>query len=494
MNRVLFWIVLFLPFCSIGQEVEYYGEENGEKLDWALYYVNKYYVDSINSNKLAEAALRAIASELDPYSVYQTAEELKKQKENDDGTQFIGVGINLIIINHFPHVTSVIKGSAAAAADLEKGDIIKEINGQSINRIPLYQVNELLQGNPGTIVDLVIQRDSKQFTKQLSRARVPLVSIETSFMLTEDIGYIKMIKFTSKTIEEFTTAYQELKRNGMEDLVLDMRGNNGGVFQASIDLSSVFLNEGNLISYTDGVIADRKDYICESNGELRHGKLIILTDGYTASASEVFCGAIQDWDRALIIGAPTFGKGLIQQSYGFSDSSAIRLTISKYFRPTGNAVQRPNNNTLIFPPEVYVGSETLGFSKQESRAKTLSGRDIYSLGAGVVPDVFYPNDFVQAPTIPYKYVAEYFFQQKKRLRNKYKDIDALLASDEIQTYIKFKDSKIEGRELAEVKGWLAALVFEKDHYYQSISKEDKVITEAIKRMSDGTFDRLGIRY
>ncbi len=494
MRKVLFYLVMLLPICSFSQEETYYAKEDGKKLDWAMYYINEYYVDSVNSNALVEAALKAVAAELDPYSVYQSAEELRKQKENDEGTQFIGIGTSLIIIDNFPHITAIVKGSAAQEANLQKGDIIIEINGKSLERLPVYEVTEMLKGNPGTDVELLLFRDDELMQKKLSRARVPLISVETSFMLTDDIGYIKMIKFTQKTIEEFTTAYKELQGHGMEDLVLDMRGNNGGVFPSSIALSSLFLKKGSLINYTDGVISDRHDHICEVDGELQKGKIIILTDGYTASASEVFCGAIQDWDRALIIGAPTFGKGLIQQSYGFSDSSALRLTISKYFRPTGNAVQRPNNNTLVFPSEVYVGSESADFLTGDNTTHTMSGRKIYSLGAGVVPDVFYPNQFVKAPAVPYKYMAEYFFDNKDNLRSEYPGLEQMLSSDVIQSYINQKDATISGRDLAEVKGWLAALIFQKDQYYETIAKEDKVIREAIKRMNDGTFDRLGIRY
>ncbi len=494
MRKVLFCVIILLPIFSFGQEETYYAKEDGKKLDWAMYYINEYYVDSVNSNALVEAALKAVAAELDPYSVYQSAEELRKQKENDEGTQFIGIGTNLIVIDNFPHITAVVKGSAAEAANLEKGDVLIEVNGRSLERLALYEINEMLKGNPGTEVDLLLYRNKELIQKKLSRARVPLISVETSFMLTNDIGYIKMIKFTQKTIEEFTTAYEELQRIGMEDLVLDMRGNNGGVFTASIDLSSLFLKKGNLINYTDGVIADRQDHICEADGDIQKGKIIILTDGYTASASEVFCGAIQDWDRALIMGAPTFGKGLIQQSYGFSDSSALRLTISKYFRPTGNAVQRPDNNTLVFPSEVFVGSESANFLNETNIAHTMSGREIYSLGAGVVPDIFYPNQFVKAPSIPYKYMAQYFFENKDKLKNEYGDLQDLLSSKEIQAYINQKDASISGRSLAEVKGWLAALLFDTDQYYETITKEDKVIKEAVKRMNDGTFNRLGIRY
>lgn len=482
-----------IPFFSFAQE-KYYSNENGKKLDWAMYYLNEYYVDSVDADAITEAALRAIAAELDPYSVYQTAEQLRKQKENDDGTQFIGIGINMIIVDHYPHITSIIKGSSAEAAKLEKGDVIKEVNNQSVLKTPLYQITDLLKGNPGTEVTLMIQRGDKFINKNIKRARVPLISVETSFMATDKIGYVKMIKFTQKTIEEFQTAYQKLKQAGMDALILDMRGNNGGVFHASIELSKLFLANGNLVSYTDGVIAERNDFICESDGDYKMGKVVILTDGITASASEVFCGAMQDWDRALFIGAPSFGKGLIQQSYGFSDSSAIRLTISKYFRPTGLPVQRQNNNTLVFPSEVFVGSETLRFLDDANTMTSMNGRKLYSLGAGIAPDIFYPNHYAEAPSVPYKYIAEYFFRHKETLRANYATLNQLLASHEIEQHILKYDPQIQGRDLAEVKGWLAALIFDTDYYYETISTYDRILNEAIKRIDDDTFDRIGIKY
>jgi carboxyl-terminal processing protease len=313
-------------------------------------------------------------------------------------------------------------------------------------------------------------------------------------MLTKSIGYIKMIKFTQKTVEEFKNTYNSLTAAGMQSLVLDLRGNNGGVFNAATGLSTLFLDEGNLISYTDGVISEREDHICATRGAYADGKIVLLTDGVTASSSEVFAGSMQDWDRALIIGSPTFGKGLIQQSYGFSDSSAIRLTISKYYRPTGRAVQNPSNEALVFPSAVTVGSETKQYMSAGYASSTMSGREIYSLGAGVSPDVFYPTEWYDGTDVPYKYIAEYFFKNQAELTQKHYNLHGLLASSSIDNYIKQDDPDIDDRDLAEVKAWLAALILGKDAYYETIANHDKVIVEAIKRMEDGTFDRLGVRY
>lgn len=488
-------LLCFLPvICFAQEEPEYYGKENGKKLDWAIYYLNEYYVDSLNTDAIAEAALRAIAAELDPYSVYQTAEQLKKQKENDDGTQFIGIGVSTIIIDHQAYVTSIAKGSPAERADIRKGDIIFQINGDDMIKMPTVEISNRLQGDPGTSVTVTLMRDGKQISKVINRSKVPLVSVETQFMLTDRIGYIKLVKFTMKTVEEFNDAYAALSENGMEDLILDMRNNNGGVFLSSVNLASQFLHQEDMVVYTDGVVSDRKDYKSSIEGPIQDGKIIILTDGITASASEVFIGAMQDWDRALVLGAPTFGKGLIQQSYGFSDSSAIRLTIGKYYRPSGQSVQRSNDMSMILPSHIYVGSETKQFIESDEFHLTMSGRKVYSLGAGIVPDIFYPVQANQAMSVRYKFIAGYFIENKKELRSRIKTIDQLLADAEIESIVNQLDTSISDKHKAEVKGWLAALLLDTDDYYRSISKQDKVIQEALKRIKDNTFDRHGISY
>jgi len=487
-------LLCFLPLLCSAQQENYYGKENGKKLDWALHYLDKYYVDSVDTDAITEAALRAIAAELDPYSVYQTAEELKKQKENDNGTQFIGIGIGTIMIDHQAYVISIAKGSPAENADIKKGDIIFQIDGEKMWKVPIIDISNKLRGDPGTIVNLTLVRDGKEINKLISRSKVPLVSVETDFMLTDDIGYIKLIKFTAKTVEEFNQAYSSLKEKGMKSLVLDMRQNNGGVFLGSVKLASQFLQKDDLVVYTDGVVSDRKDYHSKIDGYIQNGKVVILTDGITASASEVFIGAMQDWDKALVLGAPTFGKGLIQQSYGFNDDSALRLTIGKYFRPSGQSVQRSKETTMILPSHVFAGSETSQFIENERFHKTNSGRKVFSLGAGIVPDIFYPVQRNVPMKVRYKFVAGYFAENKIELQSRIQNIDQLLDDKEVDNIVGQLDQTISDKHRAEVKGWLAALVLHKDDYYRSIVKQDAIILEAIKRIKDDTFDRIGISY
>ena len=488
-------LILSIPcFCLSQNEPEYYGKDLGKKLDWTIYYLNEYYVDSVNTNAIVEEAIRTIAAQLDPYSVYQTAEELRKQKEADEGIQTSGIGINLITVDKLARITSIMPDSPADNADLQKGDILFEIEGESMGNIPINTILQKLNGEIGTSFDISIIRDSKLMPKTITRTVTPWVSVEAQFMIDESIGYIKLIKFTVKTIEEFTAAYQNLKEQGMQELILDLRGNNGGVFTASVDLSSQFLKKDNLVVYTDGVVTDREDYLVKEPGPIQSGKVILLTDGVTASASEVFAGALQDWDRALILGSPTFGKGLIQQSYGFSDSSALRLTIGKYFRPSGQSVQRNSNQTLVLPSHVYVGSDTEQFIEADGFHVTKKGRKVYSLGAGIIPDVFYPQQATKAPSIPYIDIATYFFKNKQDLSVRLDDYQDLLIDEEFTQLIQNRDSNISAKDKVEVTGWLAALLFKKDNYYQSISQEDKVIKEAIKRLKDDTFNRLGIHY
>lgn len=494
MLRYLFLLLSIPCICLAQNEPEYYGKDQGKKLDWAIYYLNEYYVDSVNTNAIVEEAIRTIAAQLDPYSVYQTAEELRKQKEADEGIQTSGIGINLITIDKLARITAIMPDSPADKADLRKGDIIFEIEGENMGNVSISDILQKLNGEIGSSFDMSVIRDSKLVPKTITRTITPWVSVEAHFMIDSSIGYIKLIKFTVKTIEEFVAAYNDLKDQGMQELILDLRGNNGGVFSASVDLSSQFLKEDQLVVFTDGVVSDREDYHVKEQGPIQTGKIILLTDGITASASEVFVGALQDWDRALVLGSPSFGKGLIQQSYGFSDSSALRLTIGKYFRPSGQSVQKDHNNTLILPSHVYVGSETHQFIESDGYHLTKHGRKVYSMGAGIIPDVFYPQQVAKAPTIPYIQIATYFFKNKQDLSTRLDGYPDLLTDDAFNQLVLQQDPNISPRDKAEVTGWLAALLFQKDNYYQSISREDKIIHEAIKRLKDDTFDRLGIRY
>ncbi len=490
------WIILLfiaiLPSLVFSQ---YYGGEDGKKLDWALFYLSNHYVDSVDTKPIAEVALRAIAAELDPYSVYQTAEQLRKQKQADNGVQTIGVGVNLIMIDEKPYITSVFPNSPAAMDDIRVGDVIDKIDGQSMAGITTDSISRLLIGEYDTPVKIKLKRDNKSLTKKLKRQRIPLVSVEAAFKVDRAIGLIRLRRFTIKTVEEFHAAMEQLKAAGAEDIIIDMRGNNGGVFTAAIELASQFLAKGSLIVYTDGHMTERKDHISEIDGPYQMGKVVILTDGVTASSSEVFIGALQDWDRVMVIGTPSFGKGLIQQSYGFSDSSALRITIGKYFRPSGQSVQNSSKQSLTLPSEICVGCETREYINEQSIPhQTMSGRALYSLGAGIVPDVMHVGDKYERPNLGYRVVARHYFDHKKELDSSLGSVPELMADRDLDQFISLKDPGISTRNRIEAKGWLAALLLNTEAYYEVKSYQDRTVGEALKRLKDGSFDQFRIKY
>lgn len=474
---------------------QYYGGEEGKKLDWAFSYLHGHYVDSLDTDHIAEVALKAIAAELDPYSVYQTAEQLRKQKQADNGIQTIGVGVNLLMVDQRPYIISVFPNSPAADNDIQVGDIIEKIDASSVRGISIDSISRLLIGEYNTPVKVQLNRDGQSITKDLKRQRIALVSVEAAFKVDKKIGLIKLRRFTIKTVEEFHDAMKRLRAEGAEDIIIDMRGNNGGVFTAAIELASQFLAKGSLIVYTDGHMTEREDHISQIDGPYQKGKVLILTDGVTASSSEVFIGAMQDWDRALVVGTPSFGKGLIQQSYGFSDSSALRITIGKYFRPSGQSVQKTSKNALVLPNEICVGCETRDFLGTSAAShQTMSGRSLYSLGAGVTPDVMHIGDKYVRPNLKYLSVASYFFEHKKEMETSITSVATLIQNRDIDQFITATDPGISSKNRIEAKGWFAALLLENEAYFQVKSYHDKTIGEALKRIKGDNFDRLGIKY
>lgn len=484
--------ILLLPSFVISQ---YYGGEDGKKLDWALFYLSNHYVDSVDTKPIAEVALRAIAAELDPYSVYQTAEQLRKQKQADNGIQTIGVGLKLIVLDEKPYITNVFPNSPAAQNDIRVGDIIDKIDGRSLAGIDADSISRLLIGEYNTAVSMRLQRDNSSLTKELMRQRIPLVSVEAAFKVDLAIGLIKLRRFTIKTVEEFHSAMEKLRAAGANDIIIDMRGNNGGVFTAAVELASQFLPEGSLIVYTDGHMTEREDHISKIDGPYQNGKIVVLTDGVTASSSEVFIGALQDWDRVMVIGTPSFGKGLIQQSYGFSDSSALRITIGKYFRPSGQSVQNSSKKPLILPNTICVGCETRQYVDEENVThQTMSGRALYSLGAGIVPDVLHKGAAYERPDLRYRVVARHYFDQKKKLDANLRSVPEIMANRDLDQFISLKDPGISTRNRIEAKGWLAALLLDTEAYYEVKSYQDHTIGEALKRLKDSSFKQFGITY
>lgn len=392
-------LILF-SFISLKAQ---YATEGGRKFDALLQYINYAYVDSTKENKIVEDAIVAALKELDPHSVYIPSDEVKKMNEPLVGN-FEGVGIEFNILNDTLIVVSPITGGPSEKVGIIAGDKIISVNGENIAGIGLQNsdVQDKLRGKKGTKVNVTILRNSKNelldFT--ITRDEIPIFSVHASFMATPDIGYIKINRFAQNTDKEFTDALEALKKQKMKHLIIDLSGNGGGYLKTAIQLADELLDDKKLIVFTEGTKNPKQEYYTAVKGGFEKGKLVILIDEGSASASEIVSGAIQDYDRGLIIGRRSFGKGLVQKPFTLTDGSAVRLTVARYFTPSGRCIQRSYEDgkenyygelTRRYEHGELMSEDSISFPDSLKYETINSKRTVYG-GGGIMPDVFVPID------------------------------------------------------------------------------------------------------
>jgi len=318
------------------QPKEYYGGTEGEKLDWALYYLQNYYVDSVNSAHLTEVAIRSMVKTLDPWSRYQTAKELEDLKNSYKGYGELAYGFNYFWVDDSLMISYINKGGSADLAGLQVNDRILSINQLAAN-LGNYAPLKAQLISKDSIMQLAISRPYT-FTQKdfiLKKEKLPILSVNAAYMENKQTAYVKINHFTDKTAAEFKAAIKPFLQQGLQNVIIDLRGNYGGSVTGTIELSDEFLPAGKIISYSKGTNLERKEYLSTDNYLMKDIALIILIDELSMSAAEMFTGAMQDYDRAIVIGKESYGKGLIQRSYTLNDSSAIRFTIGRYYTPAG---------------------------------------------------------------------------------------------------------------------------------------------------------------
>lgn len=376
--------------------------EQGYKLDKVLEWINKYYVDSVNSELLVEHAISSMLKDLDPHSSYLNRKEVALLNEPLQGN-FEGIGVSFSILKDTVYIISPIAGGPSEKAGVQPGDRILTVNGKNIAGVGVgnEQVFALLKGKKGTPVDLtLLRRGTGLLTCSVMRDRIPIHSVEASYKVDGDIGYVKINRFSMNTMDEFQAAMKDLKEQHLKNLILDLTGNGGGYLEVAINLADQFLERGKLIVYTQGVNSPRKDYYSSREGNFEKGHLVILIDEGSASASEILSGAIQDWDRGIIVGRRSFGKGLVQKPLYFSDQSMIRLTVAKYYTPTGRLIQKPylndredydkdlanrfTNGEMWHPDSIHFPDSLKFFTLKNTRL-------VYG-GGGIMPDYFVSID------------------------------------------------------------------------------------------------------
>jgi carboxyl-terminal processing protease len=419
-------------------------QDNAMKFGRLLRLIDSYYVDSTKINDLTEKAIVEVLRNLDPHSVYISKEEVEKANEPLQGN-FEGVGISFNVFHDTLMVVTTVPGGPSEKVGIRAGDRIVQIDAKVVANIGLKNTDvfDMLRGKKGTRVDLKVKRKGEpnllDFT--VIRDKIPINSLDASYMLDDNTGYIKLNKFAATTTNEFLESIKALKASSrLNSLVLDLRGNGGGYLNAAIELADQFLTAYKLVVYTSGLRAEKKEYNATPLGELEQGKLVVLIDEGSASASEIVSGAIQDWDRGVVIGRRSYGKGLVQQTFPLTDGSIIRLTTAHYYTPSGRCIQKPYTDGVEAYQKDYLhriengelfSKDSVALNKTEKFLTKVSKRTVYG-GGGIMPDVFIPLD-----TSKY-YVYYNMLNRKNVVYTTVLDIMDQSRADYVQKYPDFK--------------------------------------------------------
>ena len=414
-----------------------------QKLLNAEYAITSLYVDSVNEDKLIEDAIRGMLENLDPHSSYTDAKETKELEEPLQG-EFSGVGIQFNMNKDTLYVIQTVPGGPSERVGVLAGDRIIYVNDTTIAGVKMKNsdIQKRLRGPKGTQVTIKVMRPGVKelITFRITRDNIPLHSIDAKYMLDEKTGYLRISRFGAKTHEEMMDAIAELKKEGMTQLIIDLSDNGGGYLNAAIDMCNEFLQRGQLMVYTEGENQPRSEATANGWGDYKDLHMVVIVNQYSASAAEIFAGAMQDWDRAVVVGRRTFGKGLVQRPVRFDDGSMMRLTVARYYTPSGRCIQKPydRGKKEDYEKELldranegeYYCLDSIQLPDSLRYTTRLNGRTIYG-GGGVMPDVYVPVDTSEYSTyyrdlsakgITNQYAISYVDKNRKQLSKQYKTI------------------------------------------------------------------------
>jgi carboxyl-terminal processing protease len=395
-------IIYFLTVLFITISVQAQDEDPNMMRIYEVYtYIQQMYMDEVPSKAISEDAVRAMLKELDPHSTYIPADEVEQANERINGN-FVGVGIRFNILNDTLLVVNPIPGGPSEKLGIMAGDQILTVNDEEIAGVGLKNsgVRKRLLGEKGSEVDVSILRNGKEnigFT--ITRDNIPVNSVVSAYMVDDEVGYIKLTNFSRSSADEVDDAIKKLKKQGMKDLIFDLQGNGGGLLYGAKKIADEFLADEKIIVYSEGRKQPKNVLKADKKGKFEKGRLVILTNESSASASEILSGAMQDWDRGLIVGRRTFGKGLVQRPIELSDGAQLRLTIARYYTPSGRWIQKPYDDADAYRKDYMTRYEHGEMMHRDSIDlpdslihKTLvNGRDVYG-GGGIMPDIFVPLD------------------------------------------------------------------------------------------------------
>jgi carboxyl-terminal processing protease len=482
------------------------------KIDLIMSLINDYYVDSVNEKQLVNNAIPDILKQLDPHTTYIPKKDMQEVNEEMSGN-FGGIGVQFSIQNDTVTVVDVISGGPSQKLGIQAGDRIVMVNDTTIAGVNITndKVIKKLRGEKGTHVKVAIARrgipDLIDF--DITRGNIPLYSVDVSYMIDKKTGYVKVGRFAENTYTEFMKALDKLNKDGAQNIIIDLRGNPGGYLAAVIKMVSEFLDKGELIVYTKGLHQPKKMFRADGKGSMLGKKVVVMIDEFSASASEIFSGAIQDNDRGLIVGRRSFGKGLVQEQIPFSDGSAMRLTVARYYTPSGRCIQKPyTDGNQAYYQDIARRFKHGEFEQRDSihfndslKYHTRTGRVVYG-GGGIMPDVFVPADTtgfsdyygkITSKGLVYRFAFDYA-DSHRELLSKMKDAkaieDYLNKQDVFSQFVRFAGKngvprsseglKVSGKILKiQLNAYIARNILGEEGFYPIIKEIDTTLRKAI---------------
>ena len=519
---LLFYLFTFLPLSA-----QQSNDSPLRKLQLAEMAIKNFYVDSVNEQKLAEDAIRGMLEKLDPHSTYTDAKETKAMNEPLQG-DFEGIGVQFNMIEDTLVVIQPVVNGPSQKVGILAGDRIVSVNDSTIAGVKMARIDimKMLRGKKGTKVKLgVVRRGVKGvLTFVVTRAKIPVHTINAAYMIRPNVGYIRIESFGMKTHDEFMSAVDSLKKKGMKTLLLDLQDNGGGYLQSAVQISNEFLKNNDMIVYTEGRRARRQNFKAIGNGRLQDVKVYVLVNELSASAAEIVTGAIQDNDRGTVVGRRTFGKGLVQRPLDLPDGSMIRLTIAHYYTPSGRCIQKPYTKGDLKDYEMdlekrlkhgeLTNPDSIHFDTSQKFYTLRNHRVVYG-GGGIMPDYFVPLDttkytkyhrLLAAKNIIMNAYLKYVDANRTTLKGLYKSFDTfnknyVVPQSLLDTIIaEGKKEKVEPKDKAEltatmpyIKVQLKALVardlWDMNEYYRVWNEQSDILNKAIKLCTAPNTDR-----